>query len=374
MKDSLAEKILAKTMDWDNETLRQELNRLQIMSALKYDQYQQFSNGKQFIESLALWLKRFSKDDRQETYLFVKENLVFISEREMQQLISVAYDELVKAFIVKQSKDCNNSRLLDNYTKKQLYQYYLRKTLFLGLSDGAHMDFFRRCNNFLSNEQVFMHYDISDEKYEGMKKELQKDLSEIYEKAAVKEEDFLNFVLIDDFSASGISYVRYDYEEAAWKGKLVKFIENVLLKVTKTNNFNISVILYVATPKAVETIRGNLELFFKEKRYDINFTVQAVQYVSGVKLDEKQEELLKKDFELHNHENYETFIDSHFAKGNLDKPYHGFNGCSLPLVLYHNTPNNSFPVLWHSWHEKNSTDLMIKNEALFPRVTRHKEY
>ena len=229
MKDSLAEKILAKTMDWDNETLRQELNRLQIMSALKYDQYQQFSNGKQFIESLALWLKRFSKDDRQEAYLFVKQNLVFISEREMQQLISVAYDELVKAFIVKQSKDCNNSRLLDNYTKKQLYQYYLRKTLFLGLSDGAHMDFFRRCNNFLSNEQVFMHYDISGEKYEGMKKELQKDLSEIYEKAAVKEEDFLNFVLIDDFSASGISYVRYDYEEAAWKGKLVKFIEIVLL-------------------------------------------------------------------------------------------------------------------------------------------------
>ena len=103
MKDSLAEKILAKTMDWDNETLRQELNRLQIMSALKYDQYQQFSNGKQFIESLALWLKRFSKDDRQEAYLFVKENLVFISEREMKQLISVAYDELVTAFIVKQS-------------------------------------------------------------------------------------------------------------------------------------------------------------------------------------------------------------------------------------------------------------------------------
>lgn len=83
MKDELAEKILAKTMNWTSETLSEELYHLQVMSSMKYDEYQQFSNGKQFIEILALWLRRFTEEERQTAYEFVKDNLIFISEWEM---------------------------------------------------------------------------------------------------------------------------------------------------------------------------------------------------------------------------------------------------------------------------------------------------
>ena len=60
-----------------------------------------------------------------------------------------------------------------------------------------------------------------------------------------------------------------------------------------------------------------------------------------------------------------SFVDKHFEIGRGKEPYLGFSDCSLPLVIYHNTPNNSFPVLWYSWEDEVN--------PLFPRVTRHKE-
>lgn len=85
MKDRLAKEILARTMKWDALTLEKELSILQMMSDLKYDGYQQFINGKQFIESLALWLERFEEKDRQLVYTFVKEQIIYVSEQEMHE-------------------------------------------------------------------------------------------------------------------------------------------------------------------------------------------------------------------------------------------------------------------------------------------------
>lgn len=375
MKDQLAEKILAKTMNWDHDTLKNELYGLQVMSAFKYDSYQQFSSGKQFVESLALWLKRFPQEDRQCAYMFVKENIVFISEREMQQLVSVAFEEKIRNKIIDFSR--RNSVLISEsgaYSKR-IYQFFLRKTLFLGLSDGAHMDYFRRYNNFLSNEQVFMHYDFSQEKYEKMLKDLREDLKKSFSEVDVENEEFDTFVLIDDFSGSGISYIRKETDNGVsiWKGKLSTFIKTIVDRKNKRNQIRFHVILYIATHDAVENIKGNLKEFIIEQGWDIEYTVEAIQYVERADMDWKKEKLMEKDFVSHNNDNFETFIDHHYKKGDVSKPYMGFNGCALPLVLYHNTPNNSFPVIWHGWTKKGSGDLAKKEEALFPRITRHKE-
>lgn len=375
MKDQLAEKILAKTMNWDHETLKDELYRLQVMSSLKYDSYQQFSSGKQFIESLALWLKRFPQEDRQCAYLFVKENIVFISEREVQQLVSVAFEEKIRNKIIDFSKQDRTLISRAGGYSKQIYQFSLRKTLFLGLSDGAHMDFFRRYNNFLSNEQVFMHYDFSQEKYEKMLKDLREDLREKFIGVDVENEEFDTFVLIDDFSGSGISYIRKETDngESIWKGKLHSFIKKIVDGKNNHNRIRFHVILYIATHEAVENIRRNLKKLIKEQEWNIEYTVEAIQYVGRADLDWKTEKLLEKDFVSHNNESFETFMDHHYRKGNVSKPYMGFNGCALPLVLYHNTPNNSFPIIWYGWTKKGSGHLDKREEALFPRITRHKE-
>lgn len=375
MKDRLAEKILAKTMKWDALTLQNELSILQTMSSLKYDEYQQFINGKQFIESLALWLKRFEEKDRQLVYAFVRDHIIFVSEQEMQQLVSVAFEELIKEKIVQKAKKCVNRTTSSLCTGKALYTYYQRKTLFLGLSDGAHMDYFRRHNSFLTNEQVFMHYDFSEKKYAGMQKDLRDSLGQVYPELDVSDERFESFVLIDDFSGSGISYIRKEHTEDGdiWKGKIYKFLENILSKEQDTDNISIHIVLYIATDDAVKNIRSNLELYLKEKGKEITFTVGAVQYVERIELNPDLEDVLKRDYDTHDNDEYESFIDEHFRKGNIEKPYLGFNGCCLPLVLYHNTPNNSIAALWYGWNKKSSERLARKDEALFPRITRHKE-
>jgi len=43
----------------------------------------------------------------------------------------------------------------------------------------------------------------------------------------------------------------------------------------------------------------------------------------------------------------------------------GFSDCALPLILEHNTPNNSVPLLW-------TYDYSDIFKGLFPRIPRHR--
>jgi hypothetical protein len=59
-----------------------------------------------------------------------------------------------------------------------------------------------------------------------------------------------------------------------------------------------------------------------------------------------------------------SIIDRHWEKAKHEKYYLGYNECGLSIVLAHNTPNNSLPLLW--WTSKDN-----KFAGLFPRITRH---
>jgi len=57
--------------------------------------------------------------------------------------------------------------------------------------------------------------------------------------------------------------------------------------------------------------------------------------------------------------------DSHTAKGNSGDLKFGYSNCALPLILHHNTPNNSLYLLW--------APDDAPTRGLFPRVNRHKD-
>jgi hypothetical protein len=68
-------------------------------------------------------------------------------------------------------------------------------------------------------------------------------------------------------------------------------------------------------------------------------------------------------------ENFDDrIIDEHYEKGKTERPYLGFDECALPVILYHNTPNNSVAVLWYSLTKKDGSF-----QGLFPRIDRHQE-
>lgn len=352
MNQELAEKLLSKVMNWGLEESKENVRYLEDFAELKYDQYQQFEAGSRFIENLALWLNQFeSQEEKDEAYNFICNNLVFISRDEMLQLIQTLYLDLILPKMKEQAIKLKRNDIFTSIPYSDILKTVRRQSLFMGLSDGARLDIFRRSTKELSNEQVCINHELSESKITDIFNHIEKDTKEFYEcysgLSQIKKHLF-GLYLLDDFSGSGISYLRN--EGGLWKGKIYK-----VLKALKSNidvDTDIHIILYLATNEAKEHLLSNLKQYTSDMNYKIS--VHIIQEIHACELNPNFESLLKKY-------TGKSFIDEHWKKGKSEKYYLGFNECSLPLVIYHNTPNNSFPIIWE------------QENPLFERVTRHKE-
>lgn len=168
MKDNLAQALLAKIMDWKDEEDAAERPYLQVMAAYKYDEYQQFSPGMRFIESLALWLRQFGTiEEKRKAYAFVKNRMIFISRAEIEHLVTSAYPDIIQYYLIEKVASIIGipNYMVTRITQSIEFRVLLRQSLFLGLSDGAHTDIFRRKNvSDISYEQVYQTYEISEER------------------------------------------------------------------------------------------------------------------------------------------------------------------------------------------------------------------
>jgi hypothetical protein len=369
LKDQLAEELLAKVMGWKNPSEFVEHGRpLMAMSAYKYDEYQQFSPGMRFIESLALWLGQFNTPAQRAVALeFVRERLVFVSAAEMNHLVSISYPDHVRPFLL--SKAAAESGLSRWHTGKVTnsleFRVRERRCLFLGLSDGSHTDVFRRANPHLQNEQVRQSHELTAERAKDLREELVKDLTKLLGRAPTDPEAvFRSVVLLDDFSASGMSYIRKK-EGGSPAGKVGKFLASLhdssapLAQLFTTKSLEVILVLYLATETAESVLLQELSELCQPHGHDPNLVIvqrfpESQRVVRGTLPD------------------FDALIDAHYdnenettstSLGGTDLKY-GFAGGALPLVLSHNTPNNSLGLLWAEGS---------KMRPLFPRITRHKD-
>jgi hypothetical protein len=72
MNDPLAEQLLSKVMGWSPAQFSDFGIDIQAMASYKYDEYQQFSPGMRFTESLATWLGQFPPERRSVALDFVR--------------------------------------------------------------------------------------------------------------------------------------------------------------------------------------------------------------------------------------------------------------------------------------------------------------
>ncbi|WP_262267345.1 MULTISPECIES: phosphoribosyltransferase-like protein [Microvirga] len=359
MKQALAERMLAEVMRWDVGRLGEEWPVLDRMARLKYDEYQQFLPGRKFIESLGLWLWQFKTlEEREAAYAWVKRRLVFISTQEMRQLIESAFPDVVQPILLRKAAgripNCAPHRLLKVMHSPE-YQSVRRRSLFLGLSDGARMDIFRRAAG-LSNEQVWQAYEVGDPKAKRFLKDLQKEEG--------PDARFETIFLIDDFTASGTSYIRKD--DGNWTGKIQKAVNEIPSELV-TPDREIHIILYIATTGALVHIGDHLARFAAENPVGPVPKAAAVYTLSGQVAVSDQHPEDAEFLRLIRGEGYYRTrpMDSHEKKGRTDDMRLGYAGCALPVVLVHNTPNNSVYLLW-----ANEPEAV---HGLFPRVTRHKD-
>lgn len=335
---------IATLMEWDDQRARKEFAWLSLMSRMKYDEYQEFLAGMRFIESLASWLQQFQPEERADAYDFIRSQLVFLSEAEMRHLAELLYPETIEPLLLTHAADVagvGRHRVWSDPDASKAYERFLRQTIFFELSDGARADVFRRANeNRISNEQVVTAPRINKAKWDEMLRELRSDLKD-------DQAQFTTVVLIDDFSGSGKSLIRF---EDKWKGKLQKFWRDLneggVIETHFADGWTLLVHHYVATAQAVAAVGENNASRSSDTTQDGWF--DRIEFTWGFVLptETKLTPESAPGFAPLVDKYYDTAIQTrHTDVGGKDIRW-GFDGCGLALVLEHNAPNNSIPLLW----------------------------
>jgi len=251
----------------------------------------------------------------------------------------------------------------------------LRQTLFMGLSDGARIDMIRHANSdLLSNEQFVQSTQVDIEKWKDLLDNLRKDLND----SAAR---FRLVFLVDDFTGTGTSLLRFDTEKREWKGKLFRFrdsVESAKNALADDGPFEegweLCIHHYVASSAAVSAIKDRINdaasvfcegwatrthpSFGTVLPPDIPIDAPGSRNAGFIQLTQAY---------------YDPIIRTkHTDVGGVAHLGLGYGGCALPLVLQHNTPNNAVALLWAE------TDGGVRNgvrapamRPLFRRRQRH---
>lgn len=371
MQDRVAERLLAKVLGWDSDDVVRETARLQAIARYKYDGYQQFQPGRRFVESLALWLQQFeTQDERRVAFRFVMERLVFVSQAEMSQLVRSAYQDVIRQEIISHAAQDLKVPAYNvaHICNSQNFRVIRRQTLFLGLSDGSRMDQLRRASRDLSHEQVYQSHELSAARAAKMQRELVADLRGLLNRETMFSESRFRVVcLLDDFTGSGLTYLRKD-EHGVFKGKLASFYEEAcsqgspLSLLLDIEHVSVYVVFYMAFERGIEHIKGCIpDLWRRGPVPQVRVVAPVPCSVSIAETtDSAFFNLCKKD----SYYDAEALQDRHTNVGGNDARL-GFANCALPLVFSHNTPNNSVAALWAYDN--------ARFRGLFPRVPRYAE-
>ena len=246
---------------------------LELMARFKYDDYQDYMAGARFVERLADWLQQFKKEDRAVAYSFVRSKMIYFGAAEIQHMVELVYPTLVERTLISAiAKQCGVPPYLVWSTPGEatrLYGELLRKCLFIGLSDGARIDVFRRANvGRISNEQVVLATEINDTKWDSLLKDLRESLED--------PDAHFNFVfLLDDFVATGTTLLRR--EGSAWKGRLPKFWEIIKGRLATHFDADLQVIVhhYIATAEATKNIESKVSQAQQDHQESAGFPVSS---------------------------------------------------------------------------------------------------
>jgi hypothetical protein len=367
MQDSNAAKLLARVMDWqDQDPVLKHVAELQLLAYFKYDSYRRFNPGRRFIESLALWLKQLQPEDRPAALELVKEKLVFFSDAEISHLVQTVYPDLIvqeRLRLVAEEYGIPTFKV-GELTRHPRFEELRLKSLYLGLSDGARTNELRRASDHrITNEQIWQAYELGEQKSESMLK----DLKETLAKASFESQSpYFNLIwLLDDFSGSGNTYIRYDSEKKAYGGKLQKVYEQLhQRRLIDPSHYEVFLVLYIATRQAIDHIEYWGERFTSERGFKPLQLRVLCRLEKSLALTESPTPMIAS---LLGKERYfdARANDTHMQVGGSDGRL-GFANCALPVVLYHNTPNNSVYLLWGP--------EQFDYPGLFPRVVRHRDF
>ena len=383
MNQDLGLKVLGRIMRWDDDHARREFAWLRLMARLKYDGYRDFQAGMRFIESLVTWIQQFKQPQERETaYAFVRRTLVYIGPSEMQRLVEQFYPSIVRdrlVRIVATECDIQPYRVLADSEARSSEDRLRRQTLFMGLSDGARIDTIRHTNSSLLGNEQFVHSSQIDiEKWKDLLDNLRKDLGD-------PNARFRLVYLIDDFTATGTTFFRFNEEKKEWKGKLIRFkksVENANTDLGSDKLFEddwkLCIHHYVASQAAADAIEERIEKAKTSRAFRENWA-RGMHTSFGMVLPRdlpiNMVQGLHDDFIKLTRIYYDPILRTkHTDIGGVTHMGLGYGRCALPLVLEHNTPNNAVALLWSETNGGDRDGVPAPAPAMRPLFRRRQRH
>ncbi|MBX3656508.1 MAG: hypothetical protein KF686_20210 [Ramlibacter sp.] len=370
MKAMLAKRLVADLMAWDDDRATQEFAWLELMVDYKFDHYQGYGAGHRFYIHLLQWLSSFKTvPDRECAYALLRRRLVYISQREMHHLVALSWSRIALEMHHAIARRLNIpvyqvASLPD--ARRQL-AVMRERTLYVGVSDGARIDVFRRLNEGLvSNEQVVPMAEISESKKMSLCNKLQGRLAKLGSDGPAT---FEWVCLIDDFTGSGTSSIRL--EDAKWDGKVHKFIKDNALQAKEpliAESAHVLVHHYLASAWAADQVTDLLQQY-QAHQEKLTF-IPSFSHVlpPSIKIDATADPALEALLKGR----YDPSIEDEHTKKDI---WLGYKQCGLPLVLDHNAPNNTVATIWARSNPKKKDAYISANHMspLFPRRQRHSD-
>lgn len=415
MKRELTLQFLQRTLPnppWDEDSLRKILDDLRVLADYKYNKYEMYQPARLFFESLNLFLNRFAEPDRTTVLRFIREHLIFISREEFQQLAHVLYYDRIRQ---KQLDLAATTSGIPRYQLTKLiasneFKRIQRASLYVALSDGARIDYFRRQNLDINNEQVLAAYYVGDDKVEDVLKELRKELGD-------DDALFQCVFFLDDFCGSGRTLLRevvsadvppdfiLEISEGL-KGKLsfneekhqiewnykgainnddttllqtlsarddVKRAIGALIQSCADRNTSIKGSLKrISTEPLMNIVAANAHVYFapllateysvsrlRDLTHRLPEPLNSLDIIPAASVSNAVRILPGGGEDIA--QLCERYYDKQLEDRHTSTVMYGYDDCGLPVVLHHNTPNNSLYFLWaRKW-----------GDPLFPRFERH---
>jgi hypothetical protein len=366
-------------MNWEDDRAEREFRWLSLMSRMKYDGYSDFLAGVRFLESLAAWLQQFRDiAEREVAYAFVRKVMLYVGPAEMLRLVELLFPVEVQPRLMEGVAAATGVPTHMVWAARETavaYDLAVRRTLFIGLSEGARLDQFRRANaGTIRNDQVLLAPYNDPARFDGLIKDLRDEQSD-------SSARFETIYLIDDFSGSGFSCLRR--EQGMWKGKLKKFYETIekILPTHFSPDLHVRVHHYIASETArIALAQGESEL--RKKRGENWFPHVDFTYGLALPVDisvGKSPVLEAQAFESLARTYFDA-ADPFFSEnahldvgGTRDIPL-GFANLGLPLILEHNTPNNSVSILWAETAGSDGSDGKAPRAPMRPLFRRRQRH
>ena len=396
---------------WMEDRLLSTVRELQVLAQHKYNKYEMYQPGRLFFENLFLFLSRLEPQDRTTMLEFVREHLIFISREEFQQLAHILHYDYIRQRhldIVARATGTPRHRLAALTNSRALARVQ-RASLYVALSDGARIDYFRRHNLNINNEQVLGSYDVGEAKLREVHAKLRTEL----EAPSAK---FDCLFLLDDFCGSGRTLLRevvavhvdggvqdpaiprellgkLSYDESdrrltwQYRGVLTPGEATALRSVSEAAAYRAAVEELTAKVGSRQTeLKGALAKIAKTNLVDLISDSAPVflapLLIAEYAVDRLKELATKLPAPLNRLEllaaavipDSDRILRGRAPMADICERYYGavedehtgdvmfgYDRCGLPLVLHHNTPNNSVYWLWsRRW-----------KDPLFVRYERH---